>query len=123
MDIPKFTDLELFLMSGWVSYILIRTLADSVKLRLYLDFKDWKIKVGKAPSQPKSVFGKVSRAVGGQKDAPNTHIHHFVFGMGLMPFTFIALYWRFWYGPILAGVVMALVFSEVKELILMNWSQ
>jgi len=40
-----------------------------------------------------------------------------------MPFTFIALYWRFWYGPILAGVVMALVFSEIKELILMDWGQ
>ena len=111
-------------MSGWVSYILIRTLADSVKLRLYLDFKDWKIKVGRPlESQPRSAFGKVSHLMSGQKDVPNTHIHHFVFGMGLMPFTFIALYWRFWYGPILAGVVMALVFSEIKELILMNWNQ
>jgi hypothetical protein len=53
---------------------------------------------------------------------PNTHVHHFVFGMALMPVTFIALYWRFWYGPVLAGVVMALVFSEIKELVLMNWS-
>jgi len=124
LDMPSFTDLELFLMSGWVSYILVRSLADSVKLRLYLDFKDWKIKVGRPlKSQPKSVLGKASQAIGGQKDVPNTHIHHFVFGMGLMPFTFIALYWRFWYGPILAGVVMALVFSEIKELILMNWGE
>jgi len=110
-------------MSGWVSYILIRTLADSVKLRLYLDFKDWKVKVGRPQSQPKSVFGRAYHAIGGQKDVPNTHIHHFVFGMCLMPFTFIALYWHFWYGPILAGLVMALVFSEIKELVLMNWSQ
>lgn len=124
MDIPKFTDLELFLMSGWVSYILVRTLADSVKLRLYLDFKDWKIKVGRPlKSPPKSVLGKASYVVAGPKNVPNTHIHHFVFGMGLMPFTFIALYWRLWYGPILAGVVMALVFSEIKELIMMNWDQ
>jgi hypothetical protein len=111
-------------MAGWVSYILIRALADSVKLRLYVDFKDWRVKVGK-PLQPRSgsVFGLASRALGGQKDAPNTHVHHFVFGMGLMPITFIALYWRFWYGPVLAGVVMALVFSEIKELVLMNWGQ
>lgn len=124
MAIPTFTDLELFLMSGWVSYILVRSLADSVKLRLYIDFKDWKIKVGK-PLQPQSssVLSKASRAFGGQKDVPNTHIHHFVFGMGLMPFTFVLLYWHLWYGSVLAGVVMALVFSEFKELILMNWGQ
>ncbi len=114
----------MFLLTGWVSYILIRTLADSVKLRLYVDFKDWKFKVGRPlQSPPKSVFGKASRAFGGRKDVPNTHVHHFVFGMVLMPVTFIALYWRFWYGPVLAGVVMALVFSEIKELFLMNWSQ
>jgi hypothetical protein len=121
MDIPRFTDLELFLMSGWVSYILIRFLADSVKLRLYIDLKDWKVKVGKPlQSRTSSVFG---HALGLRRDAPNTHIHHFVFGMILMPFTFIALYWHLWYGPIVAGVVMALVFSEVKELFLMNWGQ
>ena len=123
MDIPTFTDLELFLMSGWVSYILIRALADSVKLRLYIDFKDWKIKVSRSQQPPTSFIHKASRAFGGQKEVPNTHLHHFVFGMLLMPLTFIALYWRFWWGPILAGVVMALVFSEIKELVLMNWGQ
>ena len=123
MNIPTFTDLELFLMTGWVSYILVRALADSVKLRLYIDFKDWKIKIGKPLQSQSKVFGKFRNAFSGQKDVPNTHIHHFVFGMGLMPFTFIALYWRFWYGPVLAGVVMALVFSEIKELVLMNWGQ
>lgn len=40
LDIPHFTDLELFLLAGWVSYILIRALADSVKLMLYIDFKE-----------------------------------------------------------------------------------
>ena len=123
MNIPTFTDLELFLMSGWVSYILVRGLADSVKLRLYVDFKDWKIKVGR-PLRPANTFlGKASKAFGGQKDVPNTHVHHFVFGMAFMPVTFIALYWRFWYVPVLAGVVMALVFSEIKELVLMSWGQ
>jgi len=73
---------------------------------------------------PQSRAGvSLNRVLGGQEDAPNTHIHHFVFGMLLMPFTFYALYWRLWFGPILAGVVMALVFSEIRELIFMNWQQ
>ncbi len=113
MVIPKFTDLELFLMSGWISFIIIRTVADSIKLRLYVDFKDWKIKVGK----PNRSFGFFP----GRKS--DIHIHHFVFGILLMPVTFIALYWRFWTGPILVGVVMALIGSEIKELFLMNWTK
>ncbi len=40
-----------------------------------------------------------------------------------MPLTFVALYWQFWYGPILVGIVMALIGSEVKELLLMQWGQ
>jgi len=120
MQIPQFTDLELFLMSGWVSYILIRLLADTVKLRLYVDFKDWRIKVGKP--LPTNWIQKLStRMFGGKEDAPTTHVHHFIFGMFLMPITFIALYWRLWYGPVLVGLVMALIFSEVKELLLMSW--
>lgn len=119
-DFPKFTDLELFLLSGWISYILIRFVADSVKLRLYIDFKDFKFKVGK-PSQSRfrSTLGKAF----GNQSVPDTHIHHFVFGMILMPVTFIALYWRLWYGPVLVGLVMALIFSEIKELILMSWGK
>jgi hypothetical protein len=109
-------------MSGWVAYILIRLLADSVKLRLYIDFKDLKVKVGKPLATTR--FQKLNAKIfGGKNSAPTTHIHHFVFGMFLMPFTFIALYWRIWYGPVLVGIVMALIFSEAKELMFMNWSQ
>ena len=93
-----------------------------MKLRLYFDFKDLKVKVGKPIPQP-GIAASLRRAIGGQKDVPNTHIHHFVFGMILMPFTFYALYWHDWFGPILAGVVVSLVFSEIKELVLMNWGQ
>jgi hypothetical protein len=71
-------------------------------------------------SRTSSAFGQ---ALGLRKDAPNTQIQRFVFGMILMPLTFIALKWRFWNGPILTGVVMALIFSEVKEFFLMNWGQ
>jgi len=90
MDIPTFTDLGLFLLSGWVSYIVIRLLADSVKLRLYIDFKDWKIKVGK-PVATSRLQKLGVRIFGGKHDGPTSHIHHFVFGMLLMPITFIAL--------------------------------
>ena len=109
-------------MSGWVAYILIRLLADSVKLRLYIDFKDMKIKVAK-PVAAGRMQRLSSKMFGGKENAPTTHVHHFVFGMLLMPVTFIALYWRIWFGPVLVGIVMALIFSEAKELILMNWGQ
>jgi len=120
--LPHFSDLELFLLSGWVAYILIRLLADSVKLRLYVDFKDWRIKVGK-PLASSRIEKLSAKMFGGKVGTPTTHIHHFVFGMFLMPLTFIALYWRLWYGPMLVGVVMALIFSEVKELMFMNWGR
>ena len=109
-------------MSGWIAYILIRLLADSVKLRLYVDFKDLKIKVGK-PLSASRMQRLGSKMFGGKESAATTHIHHFIFGMFLMPITFIALYWRIWYGPVLVGIVMALIFSEVKELLFMSWGQ
>ena len=109
-------------MSGWISYILIRLLADSVKVRLYIDFKDWKIKVGK-PVPSTRMQRLSSKMFGWRNNGPTTHVHHFVFGMFIMPITFIALYWRLWYGPVLVGIVMALIFSEVKELILMSWGR
>ena len=109
-------------MSGWIAYILIRLLADSVKLRLYVDLKDWKIKVGK-PLANSRLQRLSARMFGAKEGAATTHIHHFVFGMFLMPITFIALYWRLWYGPVLVGIVMALIFSEIKELLLMSWGR
>ncbi len=124
MDIPQFTDLELFLMAGWASYILIRLLADSVKLRIFIDFKDRKFKIVRLPPTTVATSGVQklnTKMFGGKATAPTSHIHHFVFGMLLMPITFIALYYRLWFGPVLVGIVMSLIFSEVKELILMNW--
>ena len=124
MQIPTFTDLELFLMTGWVAYILIRLLADSVRLRIFIDFKDRKFKITRLPPTT-AATNKVqqlnTKMFGGKATAPTSHIHHFVFGMLLMPITFIALYWRLWFGPILVGIVMALIFSEIKELVLMQW--
>jgi hypothetical protein len=125
LEIPKFTDLEMFLLSGWVSYIIIRLAADSIKLRLYVDLKHLRVKVGRPPKQSiaGTIQGLTDRALGRQKPGSNIHIHHFIFGMVLMPLTFIVLYWHFWFSPVLVGVVMALVFSEIKELVLMSWGQ
>jgi hypothetical protein len=124
MDVPQFTDLELFLLAGWIAYILIRLLADSVRLRVFIDFKDRKFRITRLPSTT-AATSKVqklnTKMFGGKSTAPTSHIHHFVFGMLLMPITFIALYYRLWFGPVLVGIVMALIFSELKELILMNW--
>ncbi len=93
--------------------------ADSIKLRLYVDFSNWKFKIGKPTNSFMSVFPSILPF----RKKSDIHIHHFVFGMILMPITFIALYWRLWYGPVLVGVVIALIGSEVKELILMSWGQ
>lgn len=112
-------------MTGWVAYILIRLLADSVKLRIYIDFKDRKFKITKL-SATTGATGRLqklnAKMFGGKETVPTSHIHHFVFGMILMPVTFLALYYRFWFGPVMVGIVMALIFSEIKELILMQWS-
>jgi hypothetical protein len=111
-------------MAGWASYILIRLLADSVKLRIFIDFKDRKFKITRLPpttAATSRVQKLNTKMFGGKATAPTSHIHHFVFGMLLMPITFIALYYRLWFGPVLVGIVMSLIFSEVKELILMNW--
>ena len=123
MQIPTQTDEELFLLSGWVAYILIRLLADSVKLRIFIDFKDRKFKITRLPPTTAATdkVQQLNTKMFGKTAAPTSHIHHFVFGMLLMPVTFIALYWRLWFGPVLVGIVMALIFSELKELILMNW--
>jgi len=99
-------------MSGWVSYILIRLFADSIKLRLYS--KSGKITIGRQGKGLKQIhFG----------DKSNIHIHHFTFGIIVMPLTFVALYLQFWYAPILVGNVIALIGSEVKGLVLMQWGQ
>ena len=124
MQIPTQTDEELFLLTGWVAYILIRLLADSVRLRIFIDFKDRQFKITRLPPTT-GATNKIqklgTKMFGGKETAPASHIHHFVFGMILMPVTFLALYWRLWFGPVLVGIVMALIFSEIKELVLMQW--
>ena len=52
-----------------------------------------------------------------------THVHHFIFGLALMPFSWLMfskkddnLAWT------ISGVVAALIASEVKELILDEWT-
>jgi len=52
-----------------------------------------------------------------------THVHHFIFGLALMPFSWVIfsknddkLAWT------LSGFIAALIASEVKELILDEWT-
>jgi len=52
------------------------------------------------------------------------HLHHFLFGLALMPLTWIASESEHYeIAEVLAGTVTALVLSEIKQLILQNWNQ
>jgi hypothetical protein len=52
------------------------------------------------------------------------HVHHFIFGLALVPLTWVADRSEHdEIADVLAGVVTALVLSEIKELLLQNWSQ
>jgi len=52
------------------------------------------------------------------------HLHHFLFGLALMPLAWIASESQeYEIADVLAGAVTALVLSEIKQLILQNWSQ
>lgn len=93
------------MVTGWVSYFIIRVIADDLKARLYVD-----------PS------GKVEIS-GPQDDSHNLHLHHFIYGLALGPPVGVMLWYHYWPGPILAGIQVALVGSEIKELILMKWGR
>lgn len=80
-------------MSTLVAYLATRFFADYLHLRLYVS------------------HGRL-------------HVHHFIFGVALMPLTWVAGGTEHdEISDVLAGVVTALVLSEIKELILQNWSQ
>jgi len=52
------------------------------------------------------------------------HVHHFLFGLALMPLTLIASETEHYeLTDVLAGTVTALVLSEIKQLVLQNWNQ
>lgn len=52
------------------------------------------------------------------------HLHHFLFGLALMPLTWVAGESEHYeMADVLAGAVTALVLSEIKQLILQNWGQ
>jgi hypothetical protein len=51
-------------------------------------------------------------------------VHHFIFGLALVPLTWVADRSEHdEIADVLAGVVTALVLSEIKELLLQNWIQ
>ena len=85
--------LELFSISALIAYLATRFFADYLHMRLYVS------------------HGKL-------------HLHHFLLGLALMPLTWIASESEHdEITDVLAGAVTALVLSEIKELILQNWTQ
>jgi len=91
---PRLTKhLELFAISTLLAYVATRFFADYVHMRLYVS------------------HGRL-------------HLHHFLFGLALMPLTWVASESeQHEITDVLAGTVTALVLSEIKQLILQNWSQ
>ena len=84
---------ELFSISTLIAYLATRFLADYLRMRLYVS------------------HGRI-------------HVHHFIFGLALVPLTWVADRSEHdEIADVLAGVVTALVLSEIKELLLQNWSQ
>jgi len=85
--------LEIFSTTTLIAYLATRFFADYLRLRLYVTHR-------------------------------RVHLHHFLLGLALMPFTWIAGEGEHnEIADVLAGVVTALVLSEIKELILQNWSE
>ena len=85
--------LELFSISTLIAYLATRFFADYLHMRLYVS------------------HGKL-------------HLHHFLFGLALVPLTWIASESEHdEIADVLAGTVTGLVLSEIKQLILQNWTQ
>ena len=86
---------------------IIRILADYIKVRCYWDWKNHKTNILQYTTLVKS---------------KRLHLHHFLFGLALAPLTWIlfALSQDFM-ATMFAGLVAALIASEMKELILMEW--
>jgi len=52
------------------------------------------------------------------------HLHHFLFGLALMPVTWLLFYYDFLtLGSVTSGLIAALIASETKELILQRWKK
>jgi hypothetical protein len=85
--------LELFSISTLIAYLATRFIADYLHMRLYVS------------------HGRL-------------HLHHFLFGLALMPLTWVAGESQHdQVADVLAGAVTALILSEIKQLIIQNWSQ
>jgi hypothetical protein len=85
--------LELFSISTLIAYLATRFFADFLHMRLYVS------------------HGRL-------------HLHHFLFGLALIPLTWIASESeQHEITDVLAGAVTALVLSEIKQLVLQDWSQ
>lgn len=55
------------------------------------------------------------------KKIKKLHIHHFNYGLALLPFVLLALYYDFPYAPGMAGIMTSLIGTEAYNLITMRW--
>jgi hypothetical protein len=86
---------------------IIRILADYIKVRWYWDWKNHKTNI--------SQYTKVVKS-------KRIHLHHFLFGLALAPITWVCFaLGQDFVATLLAGLVAALIASEAKELILLEW--
>ena len=85
--------LGIFSISTLIAYMATRFFADYLRLRLYVS------------------HGRI-------------HLHHFLLGLALIPFTWVMGESEHdEIADVLAGAVTALLLSEIKELVLQNWSE
>jgi len=106
---------EIFWATAFLSSLLIRLLADYVKIRLYV-------------RRDRSLLGPsiITVARRGRKD-PGVHVHHFVWGI-VSAFIAIAILYHgnhqlIEVGMFSAGLAAALIASEAKELVLQKWGR
>jgi hypothetical protein len=105
------TPAELFWATAFLSSLLIRLLADYVKIRLHIT-RDKRIRI---------FFLSKRVRVGG------VHIHHFVWGI-ISAFIAIAVLYHgnhhlIEFGMFCAGLAASLIASEAKELLLQKWGR
>lgn len=107
--------LTVFFASAFISSLIIRFLADYVKIRLYIQKR-------KKKYRPKiliihDVLGKSIRIRG-------IHIHHFVWGILALIVAFALAYKDVQpYDMAVVGLAVALIMSEFKEIILQGWGK
>jgi len=101
--------ITLFFATAFVSSLVVRLFADYIKIRFYMQRRKGRYK-------PTFLLLKGYTRIRG------VHIHHFLWGILLFVLAFAMLYEHIQPCDMaLAGVAVALIASESKELVLQKW--